>query len=150
MKKVLIIILLISTTITAYAFDFSAVCSTGQTLYYNILTDSTVGVTYPNYYWRYSEYYYGYSKPVGDLVIPNSILHDNVNYQVVSIENNAFYNCTGIHSLVIPDSVTSIGESAFYGCSGIDSLYLGSSLTTIPVMLSTAAQESTALSFPTA
>ena len=131
MKKTIIILLLIITAFNTYAYDFSAVCSTGQTLYYNILTDSTVGVTYPNYYWRYSDYYWGYSRPVGDLVIPNSILHDNVNYQVVSIENNAFYNCTGIHSLVIHDSVTSIGESAFFGCSGIYSLYLGSRLTTI-------------------
>ncbi len=30
-----------------YAYDFSSVCSTGQTLYYSILNDNTVKVTYP-------------------------------------------------------------------------------------------------------
>ena len=34
---------------TALAYDFSALASSGQTLYYNTLSDSTVAVTYPHF-----------------------------------------------------------------------------------------------------
>ena len=36
-----------------------------------------------------------------------------------SIEDMAFYECSNLISIVIPNSVTSIGRSAFYGCSGL-------------------------------
>ena len=41
---------------------------------------------------------------------------------MTSIGDYAFYNCSGIKSISIPNSVTSIGDYAFYGCSGIKSI----------------------------
>ncbi len=41
---------------------------------------------------------------------------------VTSIGNYAFRNCSGLTSVTIPDSVTSIGSSAFYGCSKLTSV----------------------------
>ena len=40
----------------------------------------------------------------------------------MGIGEKAFYNCTGLTSITIPNSVTSIGDRAFYGCSGLTSV----------------------------
>lgn len=38
---------------------------------------------------------------------------------VTAIGSYAFYNCSNIESVVIPNGVVSIGDSAFYGCSNL-------------------------------
>ena len=44
---------------------------------------------------------------------------------------NIFYECTGLTSITIPNSVTSIGGSAFYDCTGLTSVTIGNSVTSI-------------------
>ncbi len=41
---------------------------------------------------------------------------------VTDIVKYAFYGCTGLKSISIPDSVLSIGEHAFYNCSGLETV----------------------------
>ncbi|GBU28068.1 leucine-rich repeat [Treponema sp. R8-4-B8] len=48
-----------------------------------------------------------------------------------SIGYYAFYNCTGLTSVTIPNSVTSIGNYAFSGCSGLTSVTIGNGVTSI-------------------
>ena len=50
---------------------------------------------------------------------------------VTSIGRYAFYKCSGLNSVTIPNSVTSIGGSAFSGCSGLTSVTIPNSVTSI-------------------
>ena len=121
MRNVLLILLLCMAGMTkTYAYDFSAVCETGQTLYYNI-TDATnhhVELTCPGEA-NYSNCWAGFDKPTGDIIFQESVQHEGVSYTVTSIGNYAFCNCSGLTgSLTIPNSVTTIGNSAFINCDG--------------------------------
>ena len=42
---------------------------------------------------------------------------------VTSIDNYAFFNCSGLTSITIPNSITSIGDYAFSGCTGLTAVY---------------------------
>ena len=147
--------IVLATSAKAYPYHFSAVCETGQTLYYYILPNDNqeVKVTYP--YNNTTNPYYGYTKPEGDLIIPETIEYEGITYTVVFIGFNAFFACDGITSVelpntirrieadafmycrglsssfVIPDQCTFIGGYAFMGCSGLSSLTIGASVDTI-------------------
>lgn len=47
------------------------------------------------------------------------------------IENNTFYNCVKLTSVQIPDGVTSIGERAFQYCEGLKSITIPNGVTSI-------------------
>ena len=52
------------------------------------------------------------------------------------IENSAFYNCTSLTRITIPNSVIEIGRSAFYNCSGLTSVTIQA--TTPPTLVGSA------------
>ena len=117
-------------------YDFSAVCETGQTLYY-IITDEeqhTVKVTYPNtpdpfwapYYWD------GYEKPQGNMTLPSTVTYQGESYTLTEVDVAAFYECDGLTgTLVVPGSITDVNEQAFYACSGLNAVELQEGVTTI-------------------
>ena len=54
-----------------------------------------------------------------------------VDGSVTSIGDSAFWGCSGLTSITIPDSVTSIGEMAFDICIRLTSVTIGSGVTSI-------------------
>ena len=49
----------------------------------------------------------------GNVVIPASVTNEGVTYDVTSVPNQAFYNCSAITGITIPASVESVGSLAF-------------------------------------
>jgi hypothetical protein len=131
MKRILLFLCTAMLTAQAWAenFDFSAVSSSGQTLYYKKTSATEVSVVYPNY--QNSDYYSGYTKPSGGLVIPQAVTENSVEYSVTSIGDGAFCGCSGLTTVTISNSVTSIGQAAFNGCSSLTSVTIGNSVTSI-------------------
>ena len=67
----------------------------------------------------------------GDIIIPETVEYNGVTYSVTCIWGSAFRDCSGLTSVVIPNSVTSIGAEAFRGCSGLTSVVIPNSVTSI-------------------
>ena len=114
---------------TVQAYDFSVVAPSGQTLYFNRLSDNTVEVTY-----EYGSGPYYTTSPTGDLVIPATVTFNDVTYNVIRIRSYAFCDCSDLTSVIIPSSVTTIGSNAFSDCSSLTSVTIPSSVTTIGSM----------------
>ncbi len=114
-------------------YDFSAICETGQTLYYRIIDAEQhwVKIVAPN--GDNANGWNGYNKPAGDITLPETVEYDGTSYTVTEINSYAFYKCGGLTgSLAIPNSVTSIGNDAFYKCEGFHgSLTIGNAVTNI-------------------
>ena len=107
-------------TTTLWAYDFQS-----GDLYYNITSDTTVEVTY-QYEWSSNNY-----AGLTTATIPETVTYNGTTYSVTSIEWNAFYDCTSLTSITIPNSVTSIGDYAFYNCSSLTSVTIPNSVTSI-------------------
>ena len=131
--RLFIIFLLLWTTglSKAFAYDFSAVCETGQTLYFNIIDDTQhyVELTFPGSYswsgWN------GFDNLVGEMVLPSVVLYNDFEYVVTEIANNAFSNCYSITSVVIPNTIVYIRYEAFKNCVGLNFISLSNSVTSI-------------------
>ena len=110
-----------------FAHDIEVANSDGVTIYYTWKNNNTElfvsyrGISYSTYSNEYT----------GNVVIPSTVTYNGNTFPVTSIGWDAFYQCTGLTSVTIPNSVTSIGGSAFYGCSGLTSITIPNSVTNI-------------------
>jgi hypothetical protein len=68
------------------------------------------------------------------VVIPSTYTVDNVTYTVTAIGAKAFYGCTRLVGVSIPNTITKLGDSCFNNCISLTSVKLPDSVTTIGAM----------------
>ena len=112
------LLLLCSTAVSAHDFEVDGV-------YYNITDElmKTVEVTFSG-----SSYNSVSNEYSGAVDIPATVTHSGVTYSVTNVANSAFYACTGLTSVVIPEGVTNIGWDAFYACGNLASISIPNSV----------------------
>lgn len=123
-KKFYLMLMACLCGLTTHAYDIEM-----NGVYYNI-TDPTakeLAVTYVEYGDGNADFYYG------NINIPKRISKDGTTYTITSIGDNAFYCCSNLTSVSIPESVTSIGSCAFRSCAGLTSVIIPEGVTTIDV-----------------
>lgn len=117
--KILLTVLLLLSCNMIYA-DFCYV--NGICYYYKpSSTDKTVKVSKANIHQQLS----------GELVIPETVKIEGVTYNVTSIGDQAFMDCTGLTSVRIPNCVTMIGANTFTGCTSLSYVAIANNETII-------------------
>lgn len=66
-----------------------------------------------------------------DVVLPSTVVYEDVTYTVTSIKEGAFKICTGLTSITVPGSITSIGNNAFENCSKLTDVILENGVASI-------------------
>ena len=121
-RPALLLILSLFSSFSALAYDCKV-----DGIYYDLNNDDkTASVTYMGLYTSDNKDAY-----VGNIIIPESITHSGTTYSVTSIGDNAFWGCSGLTSVTIPNSVSYIGKYAFASCSGLTSVTIPNSVTSI-------------------
>ena len=64
----------------------------------------------------------------GAIVIPKTVVFNDVTYRVTSIGKEAFAFCDPLTSITIPDSVKRIGWKAFLDCESLEEIIIGNSV----------------------
>ena len=131
MKKMILIAALLATFIPSHAqntYDFSAVTSSGDTLYYLIDNGAAV-VTCPGDIDEEDYWSEGIAQPQGSLVIDSTVTWGDTTYTVVAIGEYAFYGCSGITSVTLPGTMSLIEGYAFYDCINLASVSIPASVT---------------------
>ncbi len=108
-------------TFTTTNYDF---CEEG--IYYYKLSNSTVAVQY--FYYASADNGVAYE---GELTIPETVTHEGTTYRVTTINEYAFYECSNLTKVTIPESVTDIGPYSFYNCTSLEEATFPNTVSTI-------------------
>ena len=111
MKKIysLLIALLCSATM-AFAYDAEI-----DGIYYNFDQENKTATVTNDGGYLWDDNGAGYIQ--SEIVIPEKVTYNGVEYSVTSIGVSAFYSCSSLTSVTIPESIIDIASDAFYNCN---------------------------------
>lgn len=122
-QKVLFVLMLLPMLASAYDAEINGI-------YYNLIPKGHVAeVTYQRNE-KYGDPMY-YSPYTNEVIIPEKFTYEGVDYSVKNIGNSAFWCCTSLTSVIIPNTVINIYDDAFTGCTGLTSVTIPNSVTSI-------------------
>ena len=64
----------------------------------------------------------------GKIIIPQSVKYKGRTYRVTTIDDCAFYECSGVTSVTLPSTITYIGNGAFSGCAKLSNIIVGNAV----------------------
>ncbi len=121
-QKLGVLAAMLSAFLSASAYDFEV-----DGIYYNItnrtakeveVTSETDGRTASSY--------------SGNIIVPSSVSFNNeLQFTVTAIGDYAFFKCSELTSITLPNTVTTIGHEAFSYCNSLTTITLPNSLKTI-------------------
>ena len=125
--KIRLTIVSLLVSVGVFASETSVKNEQGVEIWYDFDAEAkTASVTFKgDVYYSYSDEYFG------EVIIPATVAYNEDEYKVTSIGDCAFFDCSGLTSITIPESVTSIGNLAFRNCSGLTSITIPDSVTSI-------------------
>lgn len=113
MKRLLSLFLLLFMVINSFGANYDFQDENG--LYYKITSvsfdDNTCEIANP-----YGADYLTKSPYSGNLTIPSSVIFNGSVYNVTGIGIGAFYKCSALTSITLPDGLMNIGSQAFWDC----------------------------------
>ena len=101
-------------------------CSSLESITLPFVGSTRNGTSNPHFGYIFGATYYDYNKSYVPATLKNVVITG-----CTSIGNYAFYKCSNLISITIPDSVTSIGYYAFYNCSSLTSINIPDGVTSI-------------------
>ena len=69
-----------------------------------------------------------YASLPSKVYVPATVNCANKTFKVTGIGDNAFYTCSAIQEIVLPESLVSVGDAAFYSCANLQHVSLPSSI----------------------
>ena len=67
----------------------------------------------------------------GSVTIPSTVTYMGKTFNVTSIGEYAFYNCTAINALTLPTGITELGMGAFEGCSALTQMTIPAGISVV-------------------
>ena len=115
----MLLALMFPATATAHEFEVDGI-------FYNYIFDNEIEVTYQG-----TEYWNNGDRYTGTVDIPSTVIYNGTTYTVSAIGDNAFYGCSGVTSVTIPNTIIYIGYYAFEGCYNLTDLTIPNSVINI-------------------